>query len=336
MDRDERDRNIPDTKGFEEQYGREMREELQRMKEAEAEAKAAAEEEEPPAEESEEYYEEPAEEPYVSEPQEEEPPQEAEEPEDEEPSETKKKQPRRKKHRKKKHGFLWFCIIIALLVAGIIFLNSSYFAIDKITVKGNENYSANDIVKMSGVEFGTNIFHVFGHTVEKNLKKNSYVKSAGIERKLPGELVIRLKEREPVAYLPYGSQYAVIDEKGYVINVTGTRPELTEISGMKIKSMTPGTRIEADQTRQLEKAISIIQLMKKGDLFFKRITLGKVVMQAYVYDDLVCRGTPQNIKRNMRNGNLQKIIYDLYKKDVKKGTINIGSGKYCSYSPRVE
>ncbi|MEA4922037.1 MAG: FtsQ-type POTRA domain-containing protein [Eubacteriaceae bacterium] len=243
---------------------------------------------------------------------------------------------KKKKKRKKKHGFLWFCVIVIIAAAVIVFMNSSFFGVDRITVKGSKNYSVNEIVKMSGVKEGDNIFRIFGGTVEKNLKKDSYVQAADIERKLPGELIIRVTERKEAAYLVYGKEYVIIDDHGYVLNTTSKKPELTMIDDMTIKSMNKGELLETDQDSVLKDAISIIKLMKKEELFFKRISVGKVVVRAYVYDDLVCKGIIKNVKRAMKDGDLEEIIYDLYKKGVKKGTVNIGSGKYCSYSPKVE
>ncbi|MGI6737444.1 MAG: FtsQ-type POTRA domain-containing protein [Anaerovoracaceae bacterium] len=242
------------------------------------------------------------------------------------------------KKRRKKHGFLWFCIICALLAGGLVFLNSSYFSVEKITVRGCETCSADWVVKKSGVRtgaHGSNLFRVRGSRVKARLTENPYIQDVSLQRKPPHELVIRLVERKETAYLPYGSKYIVINQNGVVLRVTAKEPELTRLDGITIKTLKEGEKLGTAETDRLHKALGVLRAMRKSEIFFKRLTVSKVYMNAYIYDDLVCRGTPANLKRTLRDGSLPDIVYDLYKKKIKKGTINIGSGNYISYSPKV-
>lgn len=289
----------PDTQNFEEQYGREMEKQLGDLPEDFFREEGCIEDEEEIIEEG-------------------------------------GTPPPKKKKRRKKHGFLWFCIVVILVIGLVVVANSGICSIDKITVKGNKNYTAAEIVNMSGVKTGDNLFRTRKGKIKDNLKGDSYVREVKIERKLPNELVIRITEREEVAYLPYGKKYIVIDNQGYVLNTVDKNPELTMIGGMTIKTMNKGQLLEVKEDAKLKEAISIIKSMQKNELFFKKIEVEKVIVKAYIYDQLVCKGTPKNIKKAIKNGTLKEIAYKLYKDKVKKGTINIGSGKYCTYSPKVE
>ena len=85
-----------------------------------------------------------------------------------------------------------------------------------------------------------------------------------------------------------------------------------------------------------ENQLNYLNNMENSDLFFKKIDISKVVIKAYIYDRLICKGTPENIMNSMDTGNLQIILYDLYKKGIHRGTINVGADKLCSFSPSLE
>lgn len=297
---------VPDTSDFDEQYGAEMRKELQRIHEIEhGNAEEAAEQDETHA----------------------------------------KGQPplpdagatgKKKKKRRKKHGFFWFCFVVSVVIGGVVFLNSSFFNIETITVRGNRNVSATEIIRNSGIRYHTNIFHVFQRTVRNHLKQNSYVESVSLKRRLPGELVLQIQERDEAACLPCGKEYIIIDDHGYVLRMVSHRPELTLVDGLTIRKMTRGEPLQVSQTDRLKEALSLIQNMNRNGLFFKRIVVGNVVLRVYIYDKLVVRGTYDNLRTVMKNGAVKDIIYDLYRKKIKKGTINITNHETCAYSPKVE
>ena len=86
---------------------------------------------------------------------------------------------------------------------------------------------------------------------------------------------------------------------------------------------------------KLKESLEILKLMKQGNVFFKEIKSGIVVMELCVYDRLLCKGTKNNLAAAIKNETLQGIISDLYKKNVNKGTVNVGHGEYISFSPKA-
>jgi cell division septal protein FtsQ len=64
----------------------------------------------------------------------------------------------KKKKRKKSHFFLNFFIVLLLLGGLAWFASSDFFAIDKISVIHNNNYTKDEIIAMSEVKTGRNIF----------------------------------------------------------------------------------------------------------------------------------------------------------------------------------
>jgi cell division septal protein FtsQ len=65
--------------------------------------------------------------------------------------------PNKKKRRKKSHFFLNFFIVL-LLIGGLAwFVSSDFFAIDKISVIHNNNYTKDEIIAMSEIKTGRNL-----------------------------------------------------------------------------------------------------------------------------------------------------------------------------------
>lgn len=246
------------------------------------------------------------------------------------------KPPRKRKKRKKKRYFLKFLILCALVATAMAFLSSDFFLVKNIKVEGNINYTEEEIVKKAGDKTGKNIFKIDKGRMVENLKKDSYVDSVKISRSLPRTIVIKIKERKEIAAIPYGKGFVVIDNAGYVLNKVSTVPKLTILDGTTIKSVKKGQVIRVKEKDVLSKTLALLKAMEYSDLFFKKIDVSTVVVKVYIYDTLVCKGTPDNILRNLKNGNLERIMYDLYQKGITTGTINVGADQYCAFSPNID
>ncbi len=241
-----------------------------------------------------------------------------------------------KKKRRKKHyllKFLAFCVVVGMIIGiGL----SPIFEIKEIKVEGAANNKSDQIIKSSGVKKGDNIFKVRRSSVEESLKKNAYLSSVDIERKLPGTLTIVVKERTEASFIAYGGDYLILDSRGYILRRAEKKPKLTELTNVKITDMNIGEQIGVKDSETFEKCLEIISSMGTADLFFKKISVKGVMVRAYIKDNFLCKGKAENLMKNMENGNIKSILRDLRKKGKKKGTIIITDDKYCSYSPKVE
>ncbi|MCI2062265.1 MAG: FtsQ-type POTRA domain-containing protein [Eubacteriaceae bacterium] len=257
--------------------------------------------------------------------------------EEEPPQEEAPQRPRKK--RRKKHYFLRFCIVIALIAGAAAFLLSSYFSIDSIKVTGADHFTSGQIVKMSGAKQGENIFvrgFIHRSGIKSSLKKSTYIKAVNVDMELPNKLVISVTERKPIAAILIGKRYTVIDKTGYVIDKLRKPHKYTVLQGLKVKSAQTGEIISVQHESVMDDTLTLLALMDKRDLYFKKIVMGDRIVKAYIYDTLELRGTPDNIIKHIKNGDIEKVLYDLYKKKVKKGTISVGADKYISYSPKIK
>lgn len=245
---------------------------------------------------------------------------------------------KKRKRRRKSHFFLNLFISFILLMGLGWFVSSDFFAIDKISVIHNNNYTKEETVALSKIKTGQNIFWFYLHKgdVSKTMEGDSYIDTVKVGIKLPKTVILDVDERSEVAAVPLDTKYILIDNEGYVLRTTEKEPKLTLLVGLTITGIQEGRPLTVEQKSLFAETLTMLNTMKNSDLFFKRIDISEVIIKAYIYDELICKGTPENILNSMNTGNLQIILYDLYKKGISHGTINVGADKVCSFSPSVE
>ncbi len=247
----------------------------------------------------------------------------------EQPVDTKK----RKKRKKKRYLLkLFLCLLV---IGAVLFIMSlSYFDIKTITVTGNDTISQEEAISDAGVKEGDNIFFLNKRKISKNLhKKSALYGDIKIDRKLPNTLLIDIKERIPAMTLPYGDKYVVLDEEGVVLGLSTKTPKVTEIGGITIKKMDSGKVVEINEEESFKKAQTIIEKTGEADIFFMSVSVDGDDVECNVYDKLYVKCTYDELTKIMEDGSLKEILYDLYSKGIKRGTVKVDSEKYCSFTP---
>jgi len=88
-----------------------------------------------------------------------------------------------------------------------------------IAVEGRETTDRATIMAALAAERGTPILAVSPSRAKEKLESLPWVRSATIERRLPGTLVVRLVERHPLAVWQHAGKHELIDREGAVIPV---------------------------------------------------------------------------------------------------------------------
>lgn len=141
-------------------------------------------------------------------------------------------------------GILSLLVVVGLGAA--LFMTSSAFGVTEIVVMGSSHLSSAEVARLCDVDLGTNIMRVPTRAIRDRLLTTPRVAEATVSRRLPGTLVVRLVEREGVALLPCGQQFAELDPAGLpvefhrLISALG----LPVITGVTAGGVTLGTRVE--------------------------------------------------------------------------------------------
>lgn len=132
------------------------------------------------------------------------------------------KERRRQYNTKSRKITLGLLVFFAVVIAVFSFMKSDHFNIDKITVDGNVKLTYNEIVDVSGIKTGENIFDYNTSKARKAVMSLSYVDSVEIVRDYPSEVYIYVKEKAGTMALLTNSVYYYLDSEGVVLKSTGT------------------------------------------------------------------------------------------------------------------
>jgi len=243
---------------------------------------------------------------------------------------------KKKRRRRRKNHLLNLLIVAALGVGAYYWLSSPMFDVQKIVVENNHHYTKGQIISMAEAQTGQNIFSTDTGAMKALLLEDPYIKNARVKRSLTDTIVIQVGERKEAACVPYANQFIIIDGEGLVLRKSDIEPRLPLLVGMTIKTMEDGKPLEVEETATLTGALGILDTMENADYYFKKIDISNVVAKVYIYDQLVCQGIPEHILESMRNGNLKRVLSDLYTNGIERGIISVGRSDYFSFDPMTE
>lgn len=154
-----------------------------------------------------------------------------------------------------------FLILILLIIAIIFVLSSSLFNIKSINVLNNNILSNEDIISLSNINIGQNIFKINKNASIDHLKENAYIEEVDISRKLPNTLEINVKERKRKYMLQFADSYVYINNQGYMLEISTEKLDLPIITGFKtdLSNVKPGERLEVDDLKKLDMVIKIVE-----------------------------------------------------------------------------
>ena len=162
----------------------------------------------------------------------------------------------------------WTLLIILLIGAIIYFLMSPLFNIADININDNSKISKEEIVSLSKIKIGDNIFKIRKIEVINSIKENPYVESVQVNRKLPNIINITIKERTPKFLLEFVNAYVFLDKQGYMLEVSEEKPDLPIITGIEtpIEEIKPGNRLILEDLKKLERVIEIVDVATNNDV----------------------------------------------------------------------
>lgn len=247
-----------------------------------------------------------------------------------------KRRLKRKRKLKMPGFFTRVFIVVGVTIAVIAFSLSNFFTVDTIDVQGNKYFTDEEISNMAHASTGRNIIYKLNKgSMLKYLEKNPYIEEARVYRKLPSTIVINVKERMQVAALTYGDKFLIIDNKGTLLRITKTKPKLSIVTGFKVKKVKLGEAVEVSDPDLFKELLALLKSMEEGDVYFTKINITEMFITANVYDSLVVRSKYKELKENIDNGRLHKVLDELFKRNIKRGTITISSDGYASFTPEL-
>jgi cell division protein FtsQ len=221
--------------------------------------------------------------------------------------------------------YVVFLFIICIFTA--FFLSSSFFQIKFISVNGANNVTREEIIKLSSIYYGENIFRINKKNSMKSIFQNPYVKMIKINRELPDKVTIDIIEREVMAYVPYVGSYLNIDDEGMILEINPAikKPDLPIIKGMKFETFKVGEHLDVDNKEQFSTIIMLIKEIKNADLLslVSEIDVSELSnIRLKIKDGIKANlGSADNMNYKI---NFAKSIIEDVRKQKLKGTIEMG------------
>lgn len=176
-----------------------------------------------------------------------------------------KRKERQKKIRKRRIKVFFILFMLVLLVTGAVLSLTVLFPIKNITAKGSKIYTAEQIIKYSGIEIEDNLFTVSEKHALNNLKKVlPFVENVELERSLPDTLNIKITDAKEYACYGINDKYYTVSKSGWVLAEYTEKPQNVILIICKNVKCKTGTVIELSEESSHNTAQTIIdELLKR-------------------------------------------------------------------------
>ena len=106
-------------------------------------------------------------------------------------------------------------LFLVVVTAGIVLSLTVLFHVDEIMVTGESRYTQEEIVQVSQLKTGENLFMNDTRGAAERIQSSlPYVGSVRISRKLPGTLVIQVDDVMVAGAVQYNNGYLVVGANG--------------------------------------------------------------------------------------------------------------------------
>lgn len=229
--------------------------------------------------------------------------------------------------KKKKKRIKKFVLISILLISLFITLclKLSYFNINEIKVHNNKNLSTEEIIKLSNIGKGSNIFYLNTKESITNILTDSYVLNVNIKRKLPSNIDITVEERDAAFYLAKENKFLIIGKDGVVLEEKQTlsNSSLIKLLGFDSKQAIVGKKLPCDDSRKIS-VIGTITEIVTGDTSMPKIIsvdIGNLLNIRVYYENMYIKlGTSENLDKKL---NKALTMLKLEQLKVAKGYIDV-------------
>lgn len=195
-------------------------------------------------------------------------------------------------------------------------LDNDYFSVREIQVRGGEKVGGSEIVAMTGLRQGMNIWKINPSAIEKKVAQHPWVRRVLVRREFPQRVVIEVEERVPKAIIAMRRLYYV-DAAGVVFKEVGQGenvkfPMLTGLHPEDLTASDPKIR------RSIQDALRLTDLMAKDAHTLSEIhfdAAGRLVVYTTAFSIALHMGLgdwPQKLQRfdrvlSLWKGNEQRL-----------------------------
>ena len=226
-----------------------------------------------------------------------------------------------------------FSIFFVIAVISVMLSLTVFFKTERIIVTGETRYARDEIVELSGIETGENIFLCDKAAASKKIVDAlPFVAEANVGFVIPNAITIEIVEEVPSYVIGYSDGYYILGENGRILEKTADNYyNLPVVHGTEMATNVIGEYADftdEDITNILNRLVNVLEAYE-----FDKVTVIDISDTAnikFVYDDriTVIIGYPEDISYKVKTA--QTIIYeklDPNNTGLIKGTLDVSMCK---------
>lgn len=153
-----------------------------------------------------------------------------------------------------KKGILVISLFILALCSLVLIIHSSYFEVKDIQLAGLVRVQSEEVLEIIGELKGQNIFLIPGREIVNRLISFKRIQGAMLERKLPGTLIIKINERDGLAFFKSKENWIELSEDGKILQIytEDKLSDLPRVNGLNIEMVNNQVYLTAELKYCLE------------------------------------------------------------------------------------
>ncbi|MDI3310659.1 MAG: FtsQ-type POTRA domain-containing protein [Thermoanaerobacterium sp.] len=235
---------------------------------------------------------------------------------------------RQYKAKKKFSVFTLFLLIFAIILYIILF-RTSLFDVKNIYVYGTKSVDKSDIVRLSGIEIGSNILKINKADVIKSIMRNPYIKDVSVNIIYPSKVEVKVDERLLAAQINYKDKFLYVDTDSVAVQLGDYNNKLPILKGINIEKFEIGSKI--DNLSNNKDIAKLLPLIYNKNIYNAIIVNGsKITLETKSGINVVLENV-DDISYSLNFS--EKILNDLEKKGYNSGNVLIVSDGNPIYTP---
>lgn len=143
---------------------------------------------------------------------------------------------------RRKAAFVRLSVLVAVAVAVWAAFFSPLLAVRTVKLVGARHVSSSEVARVAGLDESDNLLLLSPTEIARRVQTLPWVKSANVDRALPGTVRVRIVERKPAVALSLGAARWTIDARGRVLR-SGARSSLPTLAGAEVAGVEPGAEL---------------------------------------------------------------------------------------------
>ncbi|MEJ2691220.1 MAG: FtsQ-type POTRA domain-containing protein [Deltaproteobacteria bacterium] len=153
---------------------------------------------------------------------------------------------------------------------------SSFFRLATVEVTGRQRTTERQIIEAGGIELHSSLLALSVDKICRNIEKLPWIEHVEIQRDWPGRIVIKVRERQPVALANVAGVLHYMDGSGVVFSKVspGDDHDFPVISGLGQKYLTmkePGEAVKS--------ALQFLRYVRRNDPVLPRQNISEIAIQ---------------------------------------------------------